>query len=310
MSDIITHLTLSGSNVGAVLGLHPDKKPEDVMREMVRAYHNAEPEFKGNIATEHGKTMERVALQSFKLAKVRKLKDTRNLVANEEYIPLGNHENPWTGIKPSWLVGDDTLVEIKCPFGAFMQYQKGKPFTLKPIAEKPHYFAQVQWALMATGRRYCYFFQFVHAQAGGWSIEKVAIDNEWLNKHIPFAFEFYQNYLREREENYTHHLEPKLRVLRKREAILAMEEYHNTLEQIDRAEERKQELLNQILELAGHEPCEISGSRLVKTVKKGSISYAKIVNDKIEDLTEEEKDKYRGKGSVVWSIKAPKVKKE
>ena len=42
---------VTGSNVGAVLGVNPYKTPDDVIRQMVRDYHGADPEFKGNAAT-------------------------------------------------------------------------------------------------------------------------------------------------------------------------------------------------------------------------------------------------------------------
>ena len=45
---------ITGSSVGAILGVNPWRTPADVMRSMVREYHGAESEFKGNIATEYG----------------------------------------------------------------------------------------------------------------------------------------------------------------------------------------------------------------------------------------------------------------
>ena len=45
---------ITASNVGAILGLSPYKKPDDVMREMVRAHFGAEREFTGNAATQWG----------------------------------------------------------------------------------------------------------------------------------------------------------------------------------------------------------------------------------------------------------------
>jgi len=42
---------VTGSSVGAILGLSPFMAPDDVMRRMVREYHGAEAEFQGNSAT-------------------------------------------------------------------------------------------------------------------------------------------------------------------------------------------------------------------------------------------------------------------
>lgn len=47
-------LRITGSRVGAILGLSPWQKPADVMRAMVREYHGAESEFKGGPHIDHG----------------------------------------------------------------------------------------------------------------------------------------------------------------------------------------------------------------------------------------------------------------
>ena len=45
---------ITASSVGAILGLSPHAKPDDVMRRMIREYQGLEPEFTGNTATEYG----------------------------------------------------------------------------------------------------------------------------------------------------------------------------------------------------------------------------------------------------------------
>lgn len=52
-------MRITGSRVGAILGLSPWQKPDAVLREMVREHHGAEREFSGNIATEHGQNQDR-----------------------------------------------------------------------------------------------------------------------------------------------------------------------------------------------------------------------------------------------------------
>ena len=58
---------VTGSRVGAILGLNPWQTREDVMRAMVREYHGAPSEFEGNVATEHGKAHEEEATLDFTL---------------------------------------------------------------------------------------------------------------------------------------------------------------------------------------------------------------------------------------------------
>ena len=56
---------ITASNVGAILGLDPYRKPDDVMRQMVRDWHGAEREFAGNAATEWATFNEETAFGQF-----------------------------------------------------------------------------------------------------------------------------------------------------------------------------------------------------------------------------------------------------
>ena len=58
-------LRLTGSRIGAILGLSPWQTPENVLRQMVREYHGAESEFTGNPATDWGNQHETRALLAF-----------------------------------------------------------------------------------------------------------------------------------------------------------------------------------------------------------------------------------------------------
>ncbi len=64
---------VTGSNVGAILGVHPDKSPEDVLREMVRSYHGYEREVKGNIAVDHGRFHEDAVAAEYEMETGRKI---------------------------------------------------------------------------------------------------------------------------------------------------------------------------------------------------------------------------------------------
>ena len=47
-------MRITGSRVGAILGLSPWQKPKDVLREMVRQYHGAPSEFNAQFVADHG----------------------------------------------------------------------------------------------------------------------------------------------------------------------------------------------------------------------------------------------------------------
>lgn len=59
-----------------------------------------------------------------------------------------------TGASPDGMVGDDGLVEIKCPNTA------GHLETLLGSSMPEKYFLQIQWQLACTGRQWCDFVSF------------------------------------------------------------------------------------------------------------------------------------------------------
>jgi exodeoxyribonuclease (lambda-induced) len=89
--------------------------------------------------------------------------------------------NEVLGASPDGLVGDDAVVEVKCPYSL----RSGGEF--KSVFEQPHYMHQVQLEMLATGRDRAYFYQ--------WSpvadmLEIVERDTEWLKYHTPMIDSF------------------------------------------------------------------------------------------------------------------------
>ncbi len=139
---------LTGPNIGTALCVNPYKKPADLMRQMVREWHGAESEFKGNVATEWCTANEANATSELEMF---------HLSAPVEETGLHVHpDHEWLAASPDGLIGDDGVAEIKCPFGL---RDKDKP-EFKPLVDQPHYFAQVQIEMACTGRTWCAFYQW------------------------------------------------------------------------------------------------------------------------------------------------------
>jgi hypothetical protein len=172
---------VTGSAVGAILGIAPYAKRADILRRMVRDWHKQPSEFVGNIATEWGTRNEAGALLEYELK-------TGN---NVEACAFYGFEH-WLGASPDGLVGDRGLVEIKCPFG--IRYKNPPPF--KTIKEQTHYYAQIQIQLHVTDRDWCDFYQWAPS---GDSLERVDRDESFLATVLPVLKSFYDLYLIERE---------------------------------------------------------------------------------------------------------------
>ena len=99
---------VTGSAIGAILGLSPFATPADVMRRMVREYHGQESEFKGNVATEYGQQNEQNAIADYEMQSGNKVQECGFFV---------HPDFEWLGASPDGLIGDDGLIEVKCPYG-------------------------------------------------------------------------------------------------------------------------------------------------------------------------------------------------
>jgi putative phage-type endonuclease len=271
---------VTGSNVGAILGLSPFMKREDVMRNMVRQYHGYPSEFTGNPATNYGTYNEPIALADYELKFGKKVELT------------GFHTfEDWLGASPDGLINDDGLIEIKCPYGL----RDKNPPEFKSIDYQTHYWAQIQIQLFVTGRQWCHFYQW---SAHGYMLETVQFNPLVIEEYLPKLKDFYNEYLVERElPQAQKHLDDKRQQVRCEGQV---ERYLMIAEQIKELEAEKKRLLDEIVKLADGKDSEINGHKLTKVTKAGSISYAKVVKELLPDadLTD-----YTGDPVSYWLLK-------
>jgi putative phage-type endonuclease len=272
---------ITASSVGAILGHAPYAARDDVMRRMVREWVGAEPEFEGNIATEYGTRNEAGALTEYMM-------ETGNAVEAVGFIT----RDDWAGCSPDGLIGEEGGLEIKCPFGL----RKDETPAFKSIFDQPHYFDQVQFSIWVTNRSWWNFYQW---SPNGTSMEKVMWSGSWQDQNLPKLRQFYAEYLAEREEPAIH-LEPKRPIIDTPEAHRIAAEYDQICEAIDRAEERKKELLADMVRISGQKDTIFAGRKLTKIEKAGAIAYAKAVKALIPNA---DLEPYRGKPSSYWVVK-------
>lgn len=272
---------ITASSVGAILGHAPYATRDDVMRRMVREYHGAPEEFEGNIATEYGTRNEAGALTEY-------IMETGNEVESVGFVT----REDWAGCSPDGLIGEDGGLEIKCPFGL----RKDEAPAFKTLKEQPHYYDQVQFSLWVTGRKWWDFYQW---SPNGTMLERVEVDEMWQAFSLPNLRQFHAQYVDERKTPDVH-LEPKRPIIDTPEARRIMAEYEQICEALDRAEERKKELLSNMAVIAMDRNVVFAGRNLTKIEKTGAISYAKAVKALIPDA---DLEPYRGKPSSYWVVK-------
>ena len=258
---------ITGSRIGALLGLSPWQTPNDVLRAMVREYHGAESEFSGNPATSHGNNNEQRALLAF-------MRETGLGVEQCGFFPYGEV----MGASPDGLTSDGGVLELKVPYSL----RNGGEF--KPLADQPHYYCQVQLEMLAAGRGHAYFAQYVAPKGDPLAhdyvpeqinIERVEADPEWLDKHLPAISAFYALYIE--ELNNPEHLEP-LRVVIDTPAAGEIISEIDALRQRQKDDAaREKELMAALIQLADGKDALVHGRKLTHVAGRKSVAYAKAL---------------------------------
>lgn len=262
---------VTGSIVGAILGEAPYMTRDEAMRSMVRAYHGAESEFTGNVATEYGTANEDGAIWQYEM-------ETGNKVDPAPFVPFED----WLGASPDGYIGEDGLIEVKCPYSK----------KVKPLSDQPHYYSQIQIQLYVTGRKWCDFYVWT---PDGSEITTVAPNQQWLDDNLPRLRQFHAEYLSELDS--PDHLEPLRVEINTLEAKRMIEEIDQLKEAQDNAKERQKELEASLIDMAGDRNALIWGRKLTKVERKGNVQYAKVPELKGVDL-----EPYRGKPSSFWKL--------
>jgi len=273
---------VTGSIVGAILGLSPYMTRADAMRSMVRAAIGEPSEFTGNIATEHGNAHESLAIAEFQMATELRVKSA--------YFVM--HED-WLGASPDGYVSDGGLIEVKCPFGL-----RNDPSPIfKSPAEQPHYVAQMQVQMFVTKTAHCHFWQWT---SHGTSLHRVAYDQSWIDRHLPILRQFHAEYLDEVTNNADDHRAPKRIEIDTPEARKMVAEWDDLNERLEQLAERKKDLLADMVKMAGEKNALLAGRKLTMTKREGAISYAKAIKALCPKA---DLEPYRGKASSFWQVR-------
>ena len=271
---------VTGSMVGAALGLDPNTSRDEAMRRMVRAYQGLPSEFVGNIATMWGTNHEEEAREAFEY-------DQSIQVEPASFVV--HPTLPWLGASPDGYVRDYALLEIKCPFGLRNDLP---PVNFKTIKQQPHYYAQMQIQMYCTDRISCYFWQWTPKDH---SLEIVDFDPIWIEVNLPKLEEFYNEFLAIRDEGLEETIEVDTLALQ-----YLVAEYDTLTKQIKDAEDRKKEILDALVFESAGEDAVICGRKLTLVHRAGAVSYAKAIKELAPDA---DLEKWRGEPSTYWSFK-------
>lgn len=253
---------ITGSRVGAILGLNPYSTRADVLREMVREHFGAEREFTGNAATDYGTEMEPTALALYE----------------EQYgvMTYGGGElvihpvHGFLAVTPDGRVAHDGMVECKAPYsGTYRHWQ-----------EKPYYEAQMRLQLECDGREWCDFV--VLDRDGQIHVSRLFHDPAWLPSVLPQLEAFMADY-RAALEAPDAHLADKVADMEATPGWWeAAQEYTQAKAAEDTAKARTEKARDALIELAkasGSKAAKGCGWQVIRAERAGTVAYAKAIKD-------------------------------
>jgi len=264
---------ITGSRIATALGESPWNKPEDLIRELVRANHGESREFEGNIATQWGTDHEYEAVSMYESS-------TGNLVTKHNISIHPDHD--FISYSADGIAGD-VLLEVKAPFSQKI-----------PTEVPNHYWLQVQLGMEVLDLESCDFYYWT---PGKQQLFKIPRDRQWFENTLPQLDEFTQWYLNELDN--PDHLESKQAAFEGEEAEALALAYLEAKRRVDSATEAEKAAKRAIVEYVGSRSAKGCGIQVVKTERKGNLKYAQYVKDNNLDIPES----YRGKGSTSFAIR-------
>lgn len=167
------------------------------------AIHNKDPHAKAlshiypskftSRSTSHGKKYEPAAVAKY--AKI----NPECTISTSGLVVLESH--PFLGASPDFLINDDGLGEVKCPYTSknstvnpchqtFLKYSKKSPYVLKLKKDHKHYY-RVQGQLMITGRQYCDFFVYTLEEM---KVIRILRNESFISLMLLDLVQFFDNY--------------------------------------------------------------------------------------------------------------------
>ena len=269
---------ITGSIVGAILGMSPFMTRDQAMRAKVRDWNNLPQEidtYTKDVIFAYGHQYEPVAIEYFEL-------ETGLTVER-----CGIFKKGILGASPDGLCGENAVVEIKCP------WSERESAVFESIHDLPHYHAQLQLEMHCSGRTLAHFYQWSQY---GQKYETVDYNPDWFVEHMPAIEAFYAEFIKKRDNpGDFEKLQLDTIYINK-----LLQEYDDTKMSIEIAQARIKDIMKEFIKETKEQDAILGGGRkLTKCTRKGSVSYADIVKQELPNFDTEP---FTGEPSEYWRL--------
>lgn len=289
---------VTGSIIGAILGVSPFTKPYDIFKRKVN-----KEQVPDNAAMAYGRALEDLAKEE--------LEQSLGL----EILPAGiisHPEYPWLAATPDGIIERAhgiEVVEIKCP------YSRRNGGTFDSIEALPWYYAQVQYEMFVYGASSCHFYQWA---PWGDRYECVDFSQEFIDETLPTLKAFHSAMIsamagdKTIDEAYLEYVQHMTDVegfiddvsdfIDGFESVAA--ELSSVSDEIKALQEREKSLKLRLHEVTKGMPVRIGQYNYIKVERKGSVDYDAILRE--NGLENIDLNKYRKDPSVSFQLRIAK----
>ena len=282
---------ITASRVPKILGLSPWGTAEDVKREMVREYFGDEPEFTGNFITEYGQLHELDAVAEYELTRGVPVR-----YAGSRQRTVVHPVLDWLAATPDGEVGEDGLLEAKCPWRA--------PYSV--ISQRPDYEVQIRTQLECTQRHWADFA--VWREGSPITVSRVEHDPAWL----PGVLDELEAFL----EDFTATIESEALAAPYRAPLVDQRtdpdwmawsyHYRELLYLQEQLGGELEEAKAELVRLAGTARSTRGGGLLLtRSEPKGRINYQTALKTLAPSVTDKDLERFRGKAKdePTWTVR-------
>lgn len=170
---------ITGSRVGAVLGVSKYLSRQRLLKQMVEEALGFTSDVK-TAAMQWGNDNEDTAVALYAALY------SGDLPVSHTGLHVLDGKD-WLAASPDRLVGDEGLVEIKCPYG--LRNDESPEF--EAIDQRQDYWHQMQLQMLVTDRQWCDFFQWTEHD---YECVRVKRDPDWLATYGPQLEAFIEEY--------------------------------------------------------------------------------------------------------------------
>lgn len=277
-------IKLHATDAAAALGFSRYKTRDDVMRKMARIAHGLDSESTNDFAKQYFKNNIGMAWIDY-LSQADHYCDK-----NSDYV--SSKDYPWLTARPSGICHGLKTIEIRMPLG--FRNKSRDELKFQPAFMQPDFYAHIQIGMLLTGLDKCDAYQW---GAAGDFLEVIELDREWLSNNLPVLRIFYHTAIDDIDN--PAHLEPKFPTIDTPQALALINEFEAIKNALDDLQARKDEIIEELAEIAQYGDAIIGGKKLSKIVRQGSVQYARALKENMPDF---DLSSYTGKPTEYWKL--------